>query len=72
VVVSHADPIRVLLAHVLGVPLDLFQRITIAPASISAVAFRPDGVTVLTVNSVDEPSWGAPKWRPTAPRRRRS
>jgi broad specificity phosphatase PhoE len=32
VVVSHADPIRVLLAHVLGVPLDLFQRITIAPA----------------------------------------
>lgn len=53
VVVSHADPIRVLLAHVLGVPLDLFQRIAIAPASISAVAFRPDGATVLTVNSVN-------------------
>jgi probable phosphomutase (TIGR03848 family) len=53
VVVSHADPIRVLLAHVLGVPLDLFQRIAIAPASISAVVFRPDGVTVLTMNSVN-------------------
>jgi probable phosphomutase (TIGR03848 family) len=53
VVVSHADPIRVLLAHVLGVPLDLFQRIAIAPASVSAVVFRPDGVTVLTVNSVN-------------------
>jgi broad specificity phosphatase PhoE len=53
VVVSHADPIRVLLAHVLGVPLDLFQRLMIAPASISAVAFRPDGATVLTVNSVN-------------------
>jgi probable phosphoglycerate mutase len=53
VVVSHADPIRVLLAHVLGVPLDLFQRISIAPASISAVAFRPDGATVLTVNAVN-------------------
>jgi probable phosphoglycerate mutase len=53
VVVSHADPIRVLLAHLLGVPLDLFQRIAISPASISAVAFRPDGVTVLTVNSVN-------------------
>jgi probable phosphomutase (TIGR03848 family) len=53
VAVSHADPIRVLLAHVLGVPLDLFQRIAISPASISAVVFRPDGVTVLTVNSVN-------------------
>jgi probable phosphoglycerate mutase len=53
VVVSHADPIRVLLAHVLGVPLDLFQRIAIAPASISAVAFRPEGATVLTMNSVN-------------------
>ena len=53
VLVSHADPIRILLAHVLGVPLDLFQRIAIAPASISAVAFRPDGATVLTVNSVN-------------------
>jgi probable phosphomutase (TIGR03848 family) len=53
VVVSHADPIRVLLAHVLGVPLDLFQRIAVAPASISAVVFRPDGVTVLTMNSVN-------------------
>ena len=53
VLVSHADPIRVLLAHVLGVPLDLFQRIAIAPASISAVAFHPDGATVLTMNSVN-------------------
>jgi probable phosphoglycerate mutase len=53
VAVSHADPIRVLLAHVLGVPLDLFQRIMITPASISAVAFRPDGATVLTMNSVN-------------------
>jgi probable phosphoglycerate mutase len=52
VAVSHADPIRVLLAHVLGVPLDLFQRIAISPASVSAVVFRADGVTVLTVNSV--------------------
>jgi probable phosphoglycerate mutase len=53
VAVSHADPIKVLLAHVLGTPLDLFQRLVIAPASVSAVAFRGDGVTVLTVNSVE-------------------
>jgi probable phosphoglycerate mutase len=53
VVVSHADPIKALLAHVLGTPLDLFQRLMVAPASVSAVAFRPDGATVLTVNAMD-------------------
>ena len=53
VAVSHADPIKAVLAHVLGVPLDLFQRLVIAPASVSAVAFRRDGATVLTVNSMD-------------------
>jgi probable phosphoglycerate mutase len=53
VAVSHADPIKALLAHVLGTPLDLFQRLVIAPASVSAVAFRRDGATVLTVNSMD-------------------
>lgn len=53
VAVSHADPIKALLAHVLGTPLDLFQRLVIAPASISAVAFQREGATVLTVNSMD-------------------
>jgi probable phosphoglycerate mutase len=53
VAVSHADPIKALLAHVLGTPLDLFQRLVIAPASVSAVVFRPEGATVLTMNSVD-------------------
>lgn len=53
VAVSHADPIKALLAHVLGTPLDLFQRLVVAPASISAVAFRREGATVLTVNSMD-------------------
>jgi hypothetical protein len=36
-----------------GTPLDLFQRIAIAPASITAVVYRPHGPSVLTVNSVD-------------------
>jgi len=51
VAVSHADPIKAAVAHALGTPLDLFQRIIIAPASISAVAYRPEGPAVLTVNS---------------------
>ena len=52
VAVSHADSIKAAVAHALGTPLDLFQRINIAPASITAVAYRPHGPSVLTVNSV--------------------
>ena len=50
--VSHADPIKAVVAQALGTPLDLFQRIFIAPASISAIAYRPSGPAVLTVNSM--------------------
>jgi probable phosphomutase (TIGR03848 family) len=53
VAVSHADPIKAVVAHALGTPLDLFQRIVIAPASVSAVVYRPEGPAVLTVNSMD-------------------
>jgi len=53
VAVSHADPIKAAVAHALGVPLDLFQRIIVAPASITAIAFRGPAPMVLTVNSVD-------------------
>ena len=52
VAVSHADSIKAAVAQALGTPLDLFQRINIAPASITAVAYRPHGPSVLTVNSV--------------------
>jgi len=51
--VSHADPIKAAVAHALGTPLDLFQRIVIAPASISAITYRREGPAVLTVNSMN-------------------
>jgi probable phosphomutase (TIGR03848 family) len=51
VAVSHADPIKVALAHALGTHLDLFQRIAVFPASVSAVAYRADGPAVLSVNT---------------------
>jgi probable phosphoglycerate mutase len=54
VAVSHGDPIRVALAHALGVHLDHFQRVHVAPASISAVAYRSGSVSVLSVNSVGD------------------
>ena len=53
VAVSHADPIKAAVAHALGTPLDLFQRIMIGTASISAIAYSPSGAAVLTVNSMD-------------------
>jgi broad specificity phosphatase PhoE len=37
-VVSHADVIRLLLAHYAGLHIDLFQRLIVSPASVSAVA----------------------------------
>lgn len=43
VVCSHADPIRLAVAGYLGLPLDLYGRISVAPATVSAVFF--DGPT---------------------------
>lgn len=54
VAVSHADPIRVAVAHALGTHLDLFQRIVVSPCSLTAVALGDDGPTVLTVNATDD------------------
>jgi len=37
-VVSHADPIKAAVAHYIGLPLDLFQRLIVAPASLTVLA----------------------------------
>jgi probable phosphoglycerate mutase len=53
---SHADPIKAAVAHALGTPLDLFQRIVISPASVSAISFvEGQDPAVLMVNSTAEP-----------------
>jgi probable phosphomutase (TIGR03848 family) len=38
---SHADVIKALVCHYLGMHLDLFQRVEVSPASVTAIAFRP-------------------------------
>jgi len=48
--VSHGDVIKATLAHCLGVPLDLFQRIEISPASVSVVRIERHGPAVLLIN----------------------
>jgi probable phosphomutase (TIGR03848 family) len=50
-VVSHADVIKLVVAHYLGVHIDLFQRIAIGPASVSAIAVGEAGPMVLSVNA---------------------
>ncbi len=40
-VVSHADPIRLAVAHYIGLPLDLFRRLSVSPASLTVLAFEP-------------------------------
>lgn len=51
VIVSHADLIRLALAHYLGIHIDTFQRIVISPGSASIIALHPEGmVRVLRMN----------------------
>jgi probable phosphomutase (TIGR03848 family) len=47
---SHSDIIRLAVAYYIGTPLDLFQRISISPASISTFHLGKMGVRVINVN----------------------
>lgn len=51
VAVSHADPIKAVVADALGTHLDLFQRIVVSPCSVTAISYGPSGPSVLAVNS---------------------
>ena len=48
--VSHADLIRLALAHYAGIHIDLFQRIVVSPASVSAVLLGDCIPRILRVN----------------------
>ena len=48
--VFHSDPIKLAIAHYLGQPLDLFQRITISPASISVLAISDSSIHIIVLN----------------------
>lgn len=50
--VSHGDVIKAILADALGVHLDLFQRIHVDPASVSAVRYTERRPFVLRSNDV--------------------
>lgn len=48
--VSHADVIRTIVCHVLGLALDAWQRFDIAPASITILVIGDWGGKLLTLN----------------------
>ncbi len=50
VLVSHADILKSLLAFALGLPIDMMQRLEIAPASRSLLILNDAGVRVEFVN----------------------
>jgi probable phosphomutase (TIGR03848 family) len=55
ILVSHADPIKAAVASALGTPLDLFQRISISPCSLSVLQYGGASTAVLAINNVDDP-----------------
>jgi probable phosphoglycerate mutase len=50
VCVGHSDPIKLAVAYYLGLPLDLFQRLSVAPGSITAMVIGETGSRLLALN----------------------
>lgn len=48
--VGHSDPIKLAVAYYLGLPLDMFQRLTVAPGSITALFIGDSSSQLLTLN----------------------
>lgn len=48
--VSHSDPIKLAVAFYLGMPLDMFQRLSVSPASVTALMIGEMGAHLLTLN----------------------
>ena len=51
---SHGDVIKAILADALGMHLDAFQRIVVAPASISVIRYTPLRPFVERVNDTGD------------------
>jgi broad specificity phosphatase PhoE len=50
--ISHADPLKLLVAHYLGLPFDNFQRLSIDPASITILHLDESASRLLALNVV--------------------
>ena len=52
VIVSHSDVLKAVIAHYLGMHLDLFQRIVVSPASLSIIALHNMGPRIVRLNDI--------------------
>jgi probable phosphoglycerate mutase len=48
--VFHADPIKLAIAHYIGLPLDRFQRLACDTASVTMLAIGPTGAQLVWLN----------------------
>lgn len=48
---SHSDLIKLAICHFSAMPLDAFQRLIIAPASVSTLLFNKGSVSIFNMNS---------------------
>jgi probable phosphomutase (TIGR03848 family) len=58
-VVFHADPIKLVLAHYLGLPLDNFQKFSVSPGSVSILMVGKSGAQLCALNLI--PPFGMAK-----------
>jgi probable phosphomutase (TIGR03848 family) len=68
-VCSHADVIRLLLAHYAGVHIDLFQRLIVSPVSVSAVLLDDRIPRIIRMNDTGTLSDLSGSRRPAARKR---
>ncbi|MBF9070006.1 histidine phosphatase family protein [Streptacidiphilus fuscans] len=63
-VCSHGDIIKAIVADALGLHLDLFQRISVEPASVTAIRYTPVRPYLLRLGDTGELAGFAPRPRP--------
>jgi broad specificity phosphatase PhoE len=49
-IVSHSDMLKAAVAYYAGIPLDLFQRLEISPASVSVLEIFEETARILVLN----------------------
>ncbi len=69
-IVSHADMIKALVAHYLGMHLDLFQRIHVETASVTAIAFMGAFPRLVRLSDTGDYSHLAPPAPPPRPKKK--
>jgi broad specificity phosphatase PhoE len=52
VVVSHGDPLKTIIAHYVGISLDLLPRFDVAPASVTELVLDDWTATLRSLNTI--------------------